>query len=147
MRTSHNAPTGHKLSNFISTSLQPRRWAHIKRSAKKMTTPSSNGISQAMLMGIAAWLGVPLLHMVWMMIDWNLRDPKSPMSGGIPDSATTAFQLMSLALFCLLTFASTVKIHSLVGRLGIVVAATGIAAVVMIFGWLHYVIGNGIDTL
>jgi hypothetical protein len=112
-----------------------------------MTTPSSNGISQAMLMGIAAWLGVPLLHMVWMMIDWNLRDPKSPMSGGIPDSATTAFQLMSLALFCLLTFASTVKIHSLVGRLGIVVAATGIAAVVMIFGWLHYVIGNGIDTL
>ena len=23
------APTGHKLFNFISTSLQPRRWAHI----------------------------------------------------------------------------------------------------------------------
>ena len=30
--TSRGAPTGHKLFNFISTSLQPRRWAHIKRS-------------------------------------------------------------------------------------------------------------------
>ena len=29
--TSRDAPTGHKLFNFISTSLQPRRWAHIKR--------------------------------------------------------------------------------------------------------------------
>ena len=28
-RTSRGAPTGHKLFNFISTSLQPRRWAHI----------------------------------------------------------------------------------------------------------------------
>ena len=28
--TSRDAPTGHKLFNFISTSLQPRRWAHIK---------------------------------------------------------------------------------------------------------------------
>ena len=35
-RTSRDAPTGHKLFNFISTSLQPRRWAHIKRSLKKM---------------------------------------------------------------------------------------------------------------
>ena len=28
-RTSRDAPTGHKLFNCISTSLQPRRWAHI----------------------------------------------------------------------------------------------------------------------
>ena len=28
-RTSRDAPTGHKLFNFISRSLQPRRWAHI----------------------------------------------------------------------------------------------------------------------
>jgi hypothetical protein len=34
-RTSHDAPTGHKLFNFTSTSLQSRRWAHIKRSAIK----------------------------------------------------------------------------------------------------------------
>jgi hypothetical protein len=32
--TSRGAPTGHKRLNFISRSLQPRRWAHIKRSAK-----------------------------------------------------------------------------------------------------------------
>ncbi|QTN32871.1 hypothetical protein HZ994_11220 [Akkermansiaceae bacterium] len=29
--TSRGAPTGHKLFNFISTSFQSRRWAHIKR--------------------------------------------------------------------------------------------------------------------
>ena len=28
-RTSRDAPTGHKLFNRISTSLQPRRWAHF----------------------------------------------------------------------------------------------------------------------
>ncbi len=34
-RTSRDAPTGHKLFNFISTSFQPRRWAHINvRSVK-----------------------------------------------------------------------------------------------------------------
>ena len=33
-RTSRDAPTGHKLFNCISFSLQPRRWAHIKRSAE-----------------------------------------------------------------------------------------------------------------
>ena len=33
--TSRDAPTGHNLFNFISTSLQPRRWAHIKRWQKK----------------------------------------------------------------------------------------------------------------
>ncbi len=32
--TTRDAPTGHKLFNFISTSLQPRRWAHIKRSTR-----------------------------------------------------------------------------------------------------------------
>jgi hypothetical protein len=32
--TSRGAPTGHKLFNFISTSFQPRRWAHLKRSAR-----------------------------------------------------------------------------------------------------------------
>ena len=30
-RTSHDAPTGHKLFNFVSISLHSRRWAHIKR--------------------------------------------------------------------------------------------------------------------
>ena len=35
MRTSHGAPTGHKLFKFISISFQSRRWAHIKRSLKK----------------------------------------------------------------------------------------------------------------
>ena len=34
MRTSRDAPTGHKLFKFIPTSFQPRRWAHIKRSRK-----------------------------------------------------------------------------------------------------------------
>ena len=34
-RTTHDAPTGHKLFNFISFSFQLRRWAHIKRSARK----------------------------------------------------------------------------------------------------------------
>ena len=37
-RTSRDAPTAHKLFNFIPTSLQPRRWAHIKRSLNKMKT-------------------------------------------------------------------------------------------------------------
>jgi hypothetical protein len=31
-KASRGAPTGHKIFNLISTSLQPRRWAHIKRS-------------------------------------------------------------------------------------------------------------------
>ncbi len=36
-RTSRGAPTGHKQSKFNLTSLQPRRWAHIKRSTDMNT--------------------------------------------------------------------------------------------------------------
>lgn len=32
-------------------------------------------------------------------------------------------------------------------RLLLTIAATGLAAVIMVFGWLGYVISNGIDTL
>jgi hypothetical protein len=35
-RTSRDAPTGHKLFNFISTTFQSRRWAHIKSWSKKI---------------------------------------------------------------------------------------------------------------
>lgn len=104
-------------------------------------------MSRTALMGLAAWVGIPLLHVVWMLIDWNLRDPRSPMSGGIPDGVTTVFQWVSLAAFGILVFASVAGVRPVLGRAAIAVFATGIAFVVMLFGWLSYVIGNGIDTL
>ena len=69
------------------------------------------------------------------------------MSGGIPDTATSAFQLISLATFGLLVFTSLAKVRSLLGRGAIAVAATGMAFGLMLLGWLYYVIENGIDTL
>ncbi len=46
---SRDAPTGHKLFNFISTSLHPRRWAHIKRSAGNKDHATATEDSDAIL--------------------------------------------------------------------------------------------------
>ena len=98
-------------------------------------------------MSLVAWIGIPLLHAVWMMIDLNLRDPARPMVGGIPASATSAFQLISLVALCVLMYFSTAGLRSKLARAAIAVAATAIAFVLMLVGWLHYVISNGIDTV
>jgi hypothetical protein len=51
IRTSRDAPTGYKLFNFILTSLQPRRWAHMKRSA---TNEEMNKSKKRVLIAVTA---------------------------------------------------------------------------------------------
>jgi hypothetical protein len=51
--TSRGAPTGQKHLNHSSTSLQPRRWAHIKRYMKKRLPKIAFGI---LLVGSVGYL-------------------------------------------------------------------------------------------
>ncbi len=112
-----------------------------------MTEHPTSENSTTWRFGLAAWIGIPLLHLVWIMIDWNLRDPERPVLGGVPAVATTAFQWISLTVFCVLVAASTAGFRSKLLRVLITIAATGVAGLGMIFAWLSYVIGEGIDTL
>lgn len=104
-------------------------------------------VMSAVVSGLAALLGVPFLHAVFMKVDLSLRDPESMNQGGIPDRVTMIFQYGSLILFGFLIFLSLARIDFLAIRLLLSGVATVIAFVVMLFCWLHYITGNCIDTL
>ncbi|MCH7228660.1 hypothetical protein [Haloferula sp. A504] len=112
-----------------------------------MANPSNTKDAWRMWSGVVAWAGFPALHGLWMLADWSLRDPALPMSGGIPNSVTSAFQGASLIGFAILIFASLGRVRLLPLRLLITLVAVSIGAGGMILGWLSYVIHNGIDTL
>ena len=112
-----------------------------------IATGSSNAMSRSVILRLAAWIGIPAMHIAWMLVDWNFRDPAAPMSGGIPDVLTMTFQWLSLAAFGFLVFASMDSGRPFLRRAGLALLATGIAFLTMLFGWLAYVIENGIDTL
>jgi hypothetical protein len=97
--------------------------------------------------GLAAWFGIPLLHGLWMMIDWHLRDPASPGHGGIPDAITEVFAILSLAAFAVLFYHSTRGLREWWLRGLVTIPAVLIAFGLMLLGWLFYGVGNGIDTL
>jgi|APTNR8051073442_1049403.scaffolds.fasta_scaffold07681_3 hypothetical protein len=99
------------------------------------------------ILGAFAWIGIPILHAVWMMIDWRLRDPNSPSAGGISSAVTTVFQWGSLAAFGILVFLSFARIEIVALRILLAVLATALAFGVMMFGWLRYITRNCIDTL
>ena len=73
---SHGAPTDRKLSNFISTSLQPHLWAHIKRWAEIMKRRVAQSIFAVALLTAVGVLAVLI---------YRYADPpilKSALQGG-----------------------------------------------------------------
>lgn len=99
------------------------------------------------LYGLLAFLGLPISHALWMALDWALRDPNSPAMGGISQNLTSGFQVGSLAIFTVLVFLSLGRIEMIFLRLFLSSLCTALAFVTLVFAWLYYIVGNGIDTL
>lgn len=99
------------------------------------------------MLGLFAWIGIPLIHAAWMFIDLKLRNPESIKEGGIPETLTLFFQWTSLGIFGILVFISLGNIDSPIWRVIVTLLAVGVAFALLIFGWLFYITGNGIDSL
>lgn len=85
-----------------------------------------------------------------MAVDWHLRDPTrntQPMSGGIPDGLLAAFQWGSLVLLFIAVFLRMPRSRPAWVRALLAIAQAALAFLLMVFGWLYYVLRNGIDTL
>lgn len=96
--------------------------------------------------GVIAWVGLPLSHIVLMIVDWQLRDDQNPMIGGIP-KITELFQLFSIFAFFVCFILALPPKWALWTRMLVSIAVTLAVTVAMFFGWLAYIVGNGIDTL
>jgi hypothetical protein len=99
---------------------------------------------------IFAWLGFAVAHLVCMAVDWQLRDPTQnahPMAGGIPDGLLTTFQWGSLAFLLVALFLWMPRTWAIWVRALLAIVQAGLALMLMVVGWLYYVLSNGIDTL
>jgi hypothetical protein len=113
-------------------------------------SPSSNVLLYHARRWCSAWLGFVILHVLCMALDWSLRDSTSnqqPMPGGLPEYLGWFVQVGSLlglfvALMILMPFTWSTCTRVVLSAVQVVAGAIGMA-----FGWLYYVLVNGIDTL
>lgn len=99
------------------------------------------------IFALVAIIGFPLIHGLCMWIDWKLRDPEAPSTGGLSDQAISFFQWGSLICFGTVAFLALGRVEVVVLRLTFSMAATGVAFLLMCLGWFGYIVGKGIDTL
>jgi hypothetical protein len=95
-------------------------------------------------------MGYILLHLGLMVVDWQLRDPTQntqPMPGGIPDALLSTLLWGSLGIWTLAIFFVMPRTWAVWVRVLLALLQGGLALVLMVGGWLHYVIYWGIDTL
>ena len=95
---------------------------------------------------VIPWIGLALVHAIWMCIDWRLRVSGFPQKGGLPEGATTVFQIGSLVAFAATVyyFASFMGI---VTHILFAVAELIVAACLLLYAWILYALGHSIDTL
>lgn len=85
-----------------------------------------------------------------MCVDWQLRDKShavQPMLGGIPDELNEALQWSGIVVLAIAAYLLMPRYWSIGLRLLLALIQALLALVVVVIGWLYYVLSNGIDTL
>ena len=111
------------------------------------TTPTLVAVAFTPWRWLAAWVAFPVTHIICMTIDWQLRDPSNPMAGGLRAYLVTGFQWSSVGLLLIGLFVWMPRSWPVWLRGSLAILQTAAAFVLMLFGWLYYVLSNGIDTL
>ncbi|WP_461785326.1 hypothetical protein [Prosthecobacter sp.] len=92
------------------------------------------------------WIALAVVHAFWMCIDWRMRVPGFPQQGGISEGATTVFQIGSLVAFAAAAYLLA-PFMGVVTRILFTIAELIVAIGLLGYAWVHYIVGNGIDTL
>jgi hypothetical protein len=109
--------------------------------------PVSAAVSFTPWRWVTAWVAFLAIHITCMAVDWQLRNPSAPMTGGIPDILLTVIQWSSLGLLLLALFVWMPRSWAIWIRGILALLQVAVAFFLMVFGWLYYILNNGIDTL